>query len=282
MAALRAAVAKSAPRAYIICRAEFMIIPLPLSSLPLQTAFQGRRPAPRPRESKQHVMINFPQQLQLFGIGGSHHQTHIAVLIPLAGAIRYHLEDGNAAAVCHTVQRLEIAGTGIGGAAEDENSFIAVFYKWGDGIESHIRIYSCRIEIKIIEYRSGVSPGGVADISALGIAYDRDIFRNIIHGFLQSGKTLRAEGFIKGKVRFIGANKVGGSIYNRPVEFENALGIRKDIGSGQSDTYQRLLFLETALSNLSVKFNSILLQFLDIISRYMRASSKYEKSCKTD
>ena len=59
-----------------------------------------------------------------------------------------------------------------------------VLDKWLDGIEAKVRVHGGRIEVIIGKNGSGISLGGITDISPLGVAYYQYVIGDIFCGKL--------------------------------------------------------------------------------------------------
>src|SRR6185312_7768946 len=104
---------------------------------------------------------------------GAHYQGTLAVRVP---------------ALCHLVgdvqvergavfqpQILQIRAAGVGGTAEDDHPFVAIFQIRLYGVVPHVGIDRHRVGGVALERFAGILGGGSADVAALGIQHDGQV-----------------------------------------------------------------------------------------------------------
>ena len=164
---------------------------------------------------------------KLARIGRPHHQKTVAVGIPAPHRkLRHHDKEFATA----DVKILQIAGAGIGRAAQDEHAALLVAQEGLEGIAAEIGIDGRGIRAVALENLNGVALGRRTDVAALGIQDHRDAGVGAVDVFDRALELVfgLAGGIVR-KLRLVRAHEVGGGVDDGFVELEDRRGARRDM-----------------------------------------------------
>src|SRR5258706_9834902 len=120
-------------------------------------------------------------------------------------------------------QVLKVARAGIGGAAEQDDTFIPVGQERCNAIIAQVRIHSYSITTINIKNSRGIVACCIAKVTALGIDNHRDVSWNGTDDFLEDIHTPGSQHFKKGTIRFESTGVWGCCFYNRMTKSNDGL-----------------------------------------------------------
>ena len=145
------------------------------------------------------------------------------------------------------LQILEIAGSGIGGAAQNHHATIAIPQERLKGVTAHVWIHGDGIGTVTREGFEGILFGRAADVTALGIKNDRHmrcVFADMRNGCQQH--VFEAGGSEIGDLRLVGADQIACRVDDGTVEGQHARSVARQVRREsteigiQADAHQRV------------------------------------------
>ena len=155
-----------------MAREELTMSPVPIGGLAVAHHL-GDIPAlgADARHQERHVAGERAHLREFCRIGGADHQRAVAARVP---ALRGQLRDDLVQLAPADLQVLQVAGAGIGGAAQDDDAAVLVRQERLQGIAAEVGIHGHGIGAVALEGLDGVALGGVADIAALAVQDHRN------------------------------------------------------------------------------------------------------------